>query len=635
MKINNKHTHRNLSWYFHRPAYWFINILIFIIFLVLVASLFSFFTYKETVKVNRMYASIDQVSDRIEREIASSSAEIKTLYLLDSDITISKPYISDQLISFTKDVLLTHADIFGIAYAITPKYGARGVYLYKYNNTVKLKELSDIYDKYGTNYYDREWFKKPLIEKKAFIDLPTSNLFSQEVGEFTATYSFPVTNSNHEIYAVAALDIDIKDIVNLIKSEIDFSDTSVFVRVEDNYDRPAYAKFDSDLTPKLLYDNFLIQPVNGEWYIDGLRIYRKESLVFGSIDIITEIDLTKLILIVLSVFIILILLLIALNILLSKILRKKIDKLILPLVDLSNHLENIVDNKNLNKKIESSNIQSIEIQKLFESVEKMRTDILRYIEIQKKFNIKKSELYLAKQIQEMFMSDTIDMSQIKNLDIATHYSSAEDLSGDIYDIRRDKKNNLWILVGDSMGKNSAASIFSLFLLARFRFLISSEISCADIITKLNSYMCKHNKNNMFISCICMKIDFENNKIYISNAGHDKPIIVLKDNQFASLNDGYIVLGIDPNAIYSEDIVDMVNCKNLLLYTDGLSETKSSQGFYGIDKIKNILITSSELSASNQLEKLLEDINLFEDESLAQDDKTAILIKFFGVKCNEK
>lgn len=69
--------------------------------------------------------------------------------------------------------------------------------------------------------------------------------------------------------------------------------------------------------------------------------------------------------------------------------RKKIDKLILPLVDLSNHLENIVDNKNLNKKIESSNIQSIEIQKLFESVEKMRTDILRYIEIQKKFNIKK------------------------------------------------------------------------------------------------------------------------------------------------------------------------------------------------------------------------------------------------------
>lgn len=338
---------------------------------------------------------------------------------------------------------------------------------------------------------------------------------------------------------------------------------------------------------------------------------------------------------VLSVFIILIFLLIILNILLSKILRKKIDKLILPLVDLSNHLENIVDNKNLDKKIELSNIQSVEIQKLFESVEKMRTDILRYIEIQKKFNIKKSELHLAKQIQEMFMSDSIDMSQIKNLDIATHYSSAEDLSGDIYDIRKDKENNLWILIGDSMGKNSAVSIFSLFLLARFRFLISSETSCANIITKLNSYMCKHNKNSMFISCICMKIDFGSNKIYISNAGHDKPIIVLNDNQLASLDDGYIVLGIDPDAIYSEDIVDMVNCKSLLLYTDGLSETKSSQGFYGIDKIKNILITSSELAASNQLDKLLEDINLFKDESLAQDDKTAILIKFFGDKCDQK
>lgn len=208
MKTDNKHIRRNLSWYFHRPAYWFINILIFIIFLVLVASLFSFFTYKKTVKVNRMYTSIDQVSDRIEREIASSSAEIKTLYLIDSDTIISNPYISDQLISFTKDILIAHEDIFGIAYAIIPEYGARGVYLYKYNNIVKLKELSEVYDKYGTSYYDREWFKKPLIEKKAFIDLPTSNLFSQEVGEFTATYSFPVTNSNHEIYAIAALDIE-------------------------------------------------------------------------------------------------------------------------------------------------------------------------------------------------------------------------------------------------------------------------------------------------------------------------------------------------------------------------------------------------------------------------------------------
>ena len=218
----------------------------------------------------------------------------------------------------------------------------------------------------------------------------------------------------------------------------------------------------------------------------------------------------------------------------------------------------------------------------------MRLDILRYIEIQKELNAKKSDLHLAKQIQEMFVSDTIEISKLKHLDISTHYSLAEDLSGDVYDIRLDKSGNLWLLIGDSMGKNAAASIFSLFLLARFRFLISLNKNPKEIVEMLNKYMCDYNKSSMFISCICIKIDFKNRKVHISNAGHDNPIILSRDNQILSLKDGFIVLGIDPNAEYDENIISIDDCKSLLLYTDGLSEAKSSQGFYGVQRIKKIL-----------------------------------------------
>ncbi|MED7818401.1 MULTISPECIES: SpoIIE family protein phosphatase [unclassified Francisella] len=623
MKVN-KNIDKSISWYFHRPAYWLVNILVTTLFLLLSIFVFSFLTYEETVKSNEIYSSIESASDNIEKELSSAQEAYKIVLDIDPKVNAMK---------FAKEALSGYEYIFAVAYASNPKVKEEGFYIYRSGNQVKRQKLSEIYNTIGTKYYYRKWFSIPLSTRKPHMDSIKLNWFGGSKHNFTATYSFPFINNCGEVTAVGAFDVDVDSIISEIREKMTANDIHVYISIDDNVHKSSYVRFTVSST-KIVSKDLSFNKGSG-WHIQGLSMYHRESLVYDGIVVVIKIGLQKPMLIALATFIILLFSLFFINIFLSRILRKKIDKLTMPIVQLSNYMDHIVENKNLDKQIIGSNLRSLEVKKLYRSVEKMRLDILRYIEIQKELNTKKSELYLAKQIQEMFMSDVIDISTIKHIDIATHYSSAEDLSGDIYDLRLDESDNLWILIGDSMGKNSAASIFSLFLLAKFRFVINLNKNPKEVIDMLNKYMCSYNKNNMFISCICIKIDFKSKKIHISNAGHDKPIIFSNDSQSLDLKDGYIVLGIDSEAEYSEDIINMNVCKSLFLYTDGLSEVKSSKGLYGAQRIKKVLEQNIHLSASDQMSKLFSDINSFKEASFAEDDKTAILIKFLGDKNNEK
>jgi sigma-B regulation protein RsbU (phosphoserine phosphatase) len=70
-------------------------------------------------------------------------------------------------------------------------------------------------------------------------------------------------------------------------------------------------------------------------------------------------------------------------------------------------------------------------------------------------------------------------------DIYSHFKPEEDLSGDIYDISY-HKDCVYMFIADSMGKNAAASIFSLFILTRYRFLSTrADYDPAHVLNHLN------------------------------------------------------------------------------------------------------------------------------------------------------
>ncbi|RNC76570.1 hypothetical protein DA717_15240 [Piscirickettsiaceae bacterium NZ-RLO2] len=55
-------------------------------------------------------------------------------------------------------------------------------------------------------------------------------------------------------------------------------------------------------------------------------------------------------------------------------------------------------------------------------------------------------------------------------------------------------------------------------------LSSQLLSPGRLLTELNDYLCEFNREAMFITAMCCKIDTTNMTCVFANAGHDLPLL---------------------------------------------------------------------------------------------------------------
>jgi serine phosphatase RsbU (regulator of sigma subunit) len=115
-------------------------------------------------------------------------------------------------------------------------------------------------------------------------------------------------------------------------------------------------------------------------------------------------------------------------------------------------------------------------------------------------------------------------------------------------------------------------------------------------------------------------------IEICNAGHCLPLIIRASGTEALPSTG-LPIGIGEPGSCSVQRMDLLPGDSLVLYTDGVTETRSPGGvLYGIERLTRVLAAHAASSPALLAQACLDDLSAFQDGCGPGDDLTLMIVR---------
>lgn len=211
-----------------------------------------------------------------------------------------------------------------------------------------------------------------------------------------------------------------------------------------------------------------------------------------------------------------------------------------------------------------------------------------------------------------------------------HYEPLGTVSGDHIDLIRPGRTGqaLHFLFGDVSGKGVAASILMANLQALFRSLVSQELPLSEIVEKANSLFFESTAANSFATLVAGRLN-GGGMLELCNAGHNPPLLV-GNGSVSSLSAAAPPLGLSAGTRYQPKRFRLEPQDYLFLYTDGLSEARSSsEEEFGSARVEEALTGLRGLPAQEVVQSVLGEVERFQNGSPQVDDVTAMAIRWRG------
>jgi phosphoserine phosphatase RsbU/P len=138
-------------------------------------------------------------------------------------------------------------------------------------------------------------------------------------------------------------------------------------------------------------------------------------------------------------------------------------------------------------------------------------------------------------------------------------------------------------------------------------------------------MLRGSLGGQYVTAACVAIDTNSRSITYSGAGHPPSVLVRDEERDAVLLDqNGLFLGPFPNATYQNMSVPFRSGDRLLVYTDGITEARGSDGQeFGRQRLREFLIHSNRTEPDSTLDQLFRQIQT----GAPEDDLTAVLVYF--------
>lgn len=237
------------------------------------------------------------------------------------------------------------------------------------------------------------------------------------------------------------------------------------------------------------------------------------------------------------------------------------------------------------------------------------------------------EFDFARKIQQSLLPK--QLPAMTTLDIAARCIPATEVGGDLFMFLQTGPEEWTLGVADVAGHGLGAA----FILASLRSILRSEcrrgISMEESIRSTNDILCEDTQGSeLFATLFLGTYNNATRTLRSVNAGHPPGLLWRAASQrVESLEQGGMAVGLFTDERYDYDEQTLSPGDALLLYTDGIIESKSNSGeLFGLQRLHNCLALHVSLPAEQCLQQILNDVAVFHDGVRQLDDVTIIMVK---------
>ncbi|MDQ6801327.1 MAG: PP2C family protein-serine/threonine phosphatase [Acidobacteriota bacterium] len=228
----------------------------------------------------------------------------------------------------------------------------------------------------------------------------------------------------------------------------------------------------------------------------------------------------------------------------------------------------------------------------------------------------------AQRIQQSILPQRIP--QYEGFDIWGKTVPAEIVSGDFYDFIPISDNILGIAIADGSGHGLPAALVVRDIYMGLRMATDRDFKIIRTLEKLNHIIHRSRLTTKFVSLFYGELETGGILIY-SNAGHNPPFLLKRNNRCEQLAHGGPVLGPTPDATYTRGFAKLDPGDLLCLYSDGVVEAHDRHDReFGVDRLQRVVKQNRNLSAADIGREVLARVGRWGRKG--EDDRTIVIVK---------
>jgi serine phosphatase RsbU (regulator of sigma subunit) len=235
------------------------------------------------------------------------------------------------------------------------------------------------------------------------------------------------------------------------------------------------------------------------------------------------------------------------------------------------------------------------------------------------------DLILASQVQRRVLPKPLVCT---SLELAAAMQPAQLLGGDYYDFFKISEEIVDVVIADVSGHGAAASLLMPSLAVALRLRARELEGPAEIIKDLDGVFRQITNAATFVTMFYARFDQANKTLQYANGGHNPPILVRpKTGETLLLDAGGPILGILPQAQFSNTVVALDQGDILTLFTDGVTEQENEAGDeFSVSRLEEVVRSKETEPASALVTQISEAVSTFAGEKPQVDDLTVVVVK---------
>jgi sigma-B regulation protein RsbU (phosphoserine phosphatase) len=188
-----------------------------------------------------------------------------------------------------------------------------------------------------------------------------------------------------------------------------------------------------------------------------------------------------------------------------------------------------------------------------------------------------------------------ELPEFDEIESASAYEPAGadvEIGGDYYDLFRGQDRCIWFAIADVCGKGVVAATKTSMIKYSVRSLVAAGLRPARVLSEVNRMVVGGGDTSDIVTLWVGRYDPAINELVWASGGHPPAALVRSDPAAVEwLVPTGPLLGAIPDAVFDELAVSVSAGDLVVLYTDGVTEARNGNVFFGEDRVRDTVLAS--------------------------------------------